>query len=327
MLFALIIEGSFLLPIKDSIENLWNGGTVEYDEAVMQEYGQEKYYEIFDGSNEYESNILIVFLVNDERDGYYAYACVGNDLSKKVRDMFGDERTTFGRTMLELVNDEYYGYSLGGNLADVTDEMRLHVRNADKSFYGNAANFSVVKNYSNMRMSETLVTQSLQGFTDDTGIGIAYVIENEEDVFGRKLAVGDIIVVVVIVLVIAAIVFLLIRKFKKDSKDQFGKAVYEGSNHEDSDRADTDEDGENEPDVSEPDVSEPDVSEPDENDGNRGDEHDRNGETDVDDGIYGDKKEEKASVFDRLKEKKKEKQRERDRYNRNYKKGNYNKKL
>ena len=310
LLIFCIVSGSFLSSARASLNNLLNGGTVEYDETVMQEYGQKKYYEAFHYSNEYEANILIVFLINDERDGYYAYACVGNNLNKDVRDMFGDERTVFGRTVLDSINDEYYNYSLSTSMKDIIDTMKIHVRSVDKDFYGNASNFSVIKNYSDMRLSESTVNTSLQSFTDETGIGIAYVVENMDEVFGRKIAVGDIIAVLVGAVIIAVMVIVLIVNFKKNGKSQFGKAVYEGSESED---AEDENDGESTP--------EPD-DEPEESKNEESSE-----ESKSNDGIYGDQKKKEPSFFERLKGKKKDKQKEKDRYNKNYKKGNYNKKL
>ena len=88
----------FFGTISQSFINVINGGSVEYDEAVIQEYGAQKYKEAFNESDNYEENILIVFLTNEECDGYYVYACVGDDLAKSTRDLFGDENTVFGRT-------------------------------------------------------------------------------------------------------------------------------------------------------------------------------------------------------------------------------------
>lgn len=285
-----VLANAFFDNAQTSFANIWNGGTVEYDEVVMQEYGEERYSEIFANSAEYEENIMIVFLINDKRDGYYVYACVGDDLEKDTRNLFGDETTYFGRTVLSTVNEEYYGKSLSSNLADVVDEMQLNVTQADKFLksgkkYSNTAENSKLINNTELEMNKDTVNKQLEEFTDETGIGIAYTVEDMEEVFGKKIRFNDILMALIAVSIVVVTVILIIKRFKEKSKE-FGYTDGDTPPDDDGDRSDD----------------------------NGDDSGDDSGDDGGDDG--GD---------DRKREEKKRKKNDRDRYNRDYKKGNYNK--
>ncbi len=294
LIFFCVIASAFFNNAQTSFANLWNGGTVEYDEVVMQEYGEARYSEIFANSAAYEENVMIVFLINEERDGYYVYACVGDDLAKYTRALFGGETTTFGRTVLSTVNAEYYGKSLSSNLADVIDEMRIHVDRVDSKKYGNTSENSKLVNNTDLEMNKDTVNKKLTEFTDETGIGIAYTVEDMEEVFGKKIRFNDILTILIAVAIVAVTVIFIIKRFKEKEKE-FGYT--DGDTPPDDDGGDSS-DGYGD-------------------DGGDGSDDD-GGNDHGDDG--GDDRD-----HDRKREDKKRKKNDRERYNRDYKKGNYNK--
>ena len=65
----------------------------------MQEYADYQYAVEFNDAKEYEDNILIVFLIDEERQGYYTIAYVGDNIEDDINLMFGNEYTAFGRVM------------------------------------------------------------------------------------------------------------------------------------------------------------------------------------------------------------------------------------
>lgn len=283
-----VLASAFFSNAQTAFNNLWNGGTVEYDEVVMQEYGEARYSETFKDSAEYEENIMIVFLINEKRDGYYVYACVGDDLKKNTRALFGDESTPFGRAVLNTVNAEYYGNSLSSNLADVIEEMQIRVRAIDKTTYSNSAECSKLINNTELEINKDTVNKRLTEFTDETGIGIAYTVEDMEEVFGKKIRAYDILMILIAVSIVVVTVILIIKRFKEKS-GEFGYA-----------------EGDTPPDVG------------DNSDDDNGDDNNDDNNNDDDNDDYNDREE-------RRREEKKRKKNDRDRYNRDYKKGNYNK--
>ena len=213
----------FFGTVSQAFTNVINGGSVEYDEAVIQEYGAQKYDEAFSDSENYEENILIVFLTNEECDGYYVYACVGNDLAKSTRDLFGDENTVFGRTVLTNINEEYYANSLSVNLSDVMTSMASRVNTATEADERPTGSAPVTRvfNDSSVTLNNETVEKGLKKFTDETGIGSAVAVANMEDVFGKQIRINDILVLLFTVAIVVAIVLIVIKKYK-ESKDDNG---------------------------------------------------------------------------------------------------------
>lgn len=211
----------FFGTISQSFINVINGGSVEYDEAVIQEYGAQKYKEAFNESDNYEENILIVFLTNEECDGYYVYACVGDDLAKSTRDLFGDENTVFGRTVLTNVNEEYYANSLSVNLSDVMTSMASRINAVTDEEERPTGTAPIVRlfNDSSVTLSDETVEKGLKKFTDETGIGSAIAVANMEDVFGKQIRFNDILVLGFTVIIIVAIVLIVVKKYKESKGD------------------------------------------------------------------------------------------------------------
>ncbi|MBQ8850224.1 MAG: hypothetical protein IJ011_07850 [Clostridia bacterium] len=229
--------------IQTSFTNIINGGTVEYDESVMQQYGEDKYYEVFDSAEKFEENIMIVFLVNEECDGYYAYACVGDDLERDTRDLFGNETTVFGRTVRSTVDTDYYKNSISTHLADVVTEMQIHVKKVNDEKYGNTNAYSKLHNNSALSINENTVNRALTEFTDETGIGIAYAVADMEDVFGKQIAFGDIMTVLIYALLIGLLIFFVVKKIVEKLKENNSGDNSDNSN--DSDENDNENDRKN----------------------------------------------------------------------------------
>ncbi|MBR2343968.1 MAG: hypothetical protein IKA64_06935 [Clostridia bacterium] len=216
IVFVLVFAMALIIPFTTAVSNIVNGGSVRYDERVMQTYGNEQYAAAFgDETSTYEENILIVFLVNEERDGYYVYACVGDDLATDVKALYGNDRTPFGATVLSTVNSEYYEYSLSSNLADVMNKMASETKNAGAvGTEGKNTSRSRLYNKSSLAMNESTVTSALFAFTEQTGISASIVVEDMEEVFGKKIQVGDIMIVVLMLLIVALTVFLIVRAIR-----------------------------------------------------------------------------------------------------------------
>lgn len=162
---------------------------IVYDEATMQDYANERYKEIFGEYEGYEDNILLVFLANEEADGYYTIAWVGDNIIYEINEMFG-EYTEYGEYMSEYINSEYYAYSLDTNLADVVSAMEKSIteRGFDSSFRAEAAvvegKKSELINYTDFELNTELVNAALESFTEKTGIPCVIVADMAEKAFG-----------------------------------------------------------------------------------------------------------------------------------------------
>ena len=238
IIFILIFGRVFLSFFLDSVGSIMNGGSVQYDEQEMQRYGLEQYALAFSEAEEYEENILIAFLVNEERDGYYVYACVGDYLDLEVREMFGDEYTRFGAVTLSTVNSEYYEFSLSSNLADVMTKMAKEIEHVGGTMSVEPIDIEMsrVANDSSLAINEETVNRALKDFAERTGIGAVIVIEDMEELFGKSFDFGDVIVILMMVGLIVLGIVLIVNAVKSKKGGSKSGGSGESKNDEPKDR-------------------------------------------------------------------------------------------
>ncbi len=170
---------------------------IVYDEATMQDYANEKYKQYFGQSTAYEDNILLVFLANQEADGYYTIAWVGDNIDYSINEMFG-EYSEYGEALSNYINTNYFGYSLDTDLAAVVTQMTGHIidMGLESSFVSESDRSVLAEskfvNFTNFDLSGEAVQKALDVFTEGTGIPIVIVADYAENVF----AGGEVITVV-----------------------------------------------------------------------------------------------------------------------------------
>jgi hypothetical protein len=202
--------------IGSSISNVSSGGNVRYNERTMQEYADLQYAVEFSGTKNYEDNILIVFLVDEEREGYYTIAWVGDDVPDDIYSMFGNERTEFGHEMKGKIAS-YYENSLSKNLASVVAGMtdRIVNKGLESSKGENQGYESHITNSSSLSMNEDTVNRALEEFTAETKIPIVITVEDMEEVFPKSLRSSDVFVTVFTVIMGAAAIYFIYRAVKE----------------------------------------------------------------------------------------------------------------
>ena len=237
-ILLLVVGVMMFAMIGSTLTNVANGGVVSYDEATFQEYANTEYYKAFGNSDATEDNILIVVLTNEESDGYYCIAWVGDNVKDDVNLMFGDETTPFGQSMIASVPD-YYAYSLDSNLATVMNTMsnkiaKLGLESSFKKTYSHANSpESHLVNYTELSLTEATVNDALESFTEETDIPVVIVVEDMEDVFGKNIPVEDIFILLVLgVLGVVAIVNI-VRVVKNRSKFKQGNPEDDDKNDQD----------------------------------------------------------------------------------------------
>ena len=220
IVLVLIVSFMLISIVGSAVTNVTNGGSIYYDEAVFQQYADDQYAAEFSQYSNYENNLLIVFLANEEADGYYAIAWVGDNIHSQINYMFGDETTTFGRVMQGSINREYYAYSLDSNLANVMDQMGAEIDRLglDSSFRTNKTSknppTSHLTNRSSLSLTEETVNDSLQAFTEKTEIPVVIVVDTMENVFGKTIPMGDIITVIFLLVILGVAIYLIVRTLK-----------------------------------------------------------------------------------------------------------------
>lgn len=217
----LLFVGMMLLSfIGSAVDSVSRGGDIRYNEATFQEYANKQYSAEFSSSTAYEDNMMIVFLTNEEADGYYAIAWVGDNINREITDMFGNEYTALGRAMENSINTEYYAYSLSSNLATVMETMTEKVVSLglDSSFKSQQDHSKMTEshltNHSDLALNQSTVDTALKDFTEKTDIPAVIVVDTMENVFGKTLPAADIIIVVIMVALVVFAIYLIVRAFR-----------------------------------------------------------------------------------------------------------------
>ena len=213
----------FALPsfIGDTVTTITKGGTVEYNEKVMQDYADHQYAIEFGSSTAYEDNLLIVVTVNEEYTGYDFIAWVGDHVRVDINEMFGGNYSTFGRTMNSTINQTYFEYSLDSNLASVMDKMEGYIDTVTpegmSSFTcqeNHAQVESHLTNKAGMNLTDATVNDALRRFTDSTGIPVVIVVDTQENVFGRSIPTNYLFRALILVGLAVLCIWLLVRFVK-----------------------------------------------------------------------------------------------------------------
>ena len=209
--------------IGGGLTTLFRGGNVVYSENKMQDYASRQYATIYDPSSAtYEDNVLVVFLTNEDGQSYYSIGWVGDNLKSQVSDLFGNEYTALGSAMQASINTSSYRYSLGSNLAQVTEKMETSVRNqnldtvyraqkAERHEAGKVYN----RSNSDIQFNAETVDAALKNFTDSTDISMSIVVADAKDVFGKSLNSAAILALLLCIVLIVYAVVAIVRYVKR----------------------------------------------------------------------------------------------------------------
>lgn len=219
LMFALyLFAGSFGTGTQgDAITS--GSRTYTYSEEDFQEFADREYQRAFGNTDNYEGNILLAVLTNDQADDYFALAWVGDDIDPEIREMFGGS-TELGNAMNRYVNGTYYAYSLDSDLAAVVKTMSTQVSGISNGIVTSNGT-SYLENYTKLDLTTQTVDASLEEFQQETGIPMVIVVESLEEVFPVKLAFGSIFTSGILPVVLVAVVIagaVLVKK--KSGKNQ-----------------------------------------------------------------------------------------------------------
>ena len=215
--FILILLAGVLVPttLMGAFGAIAEGGQLAYNEEQFQDFADAQYAQIF-ASEGYEDNILLVYLTTEENSEGFFIAWVGDHVATDINLMFGNEGTELGRATSSAINTANYKYQLDSGIAMVLDIMAGHVeRRAGATFKCDetrAAPQKTFENYTALPLTPATVTDATEDFTERTGIHIAVVVEEAEDIFETDygamiagLVVAGIMITVAVVLIVKGV--------------------------------------------------------------------------------------------------------------------------
>jgi hypothetical protein len=176
-----------------------------------------------------------------EDDEYYDYAYiawVGDHVKEDVSLLFGNEYTPFGQRVSYHLDVSSYKYSAGKNIASVVADMKNEVLSLSLDRHlgcNESPDLPPVYfvNNTEINVSSDSLQDELKAFTDSTGIPIAVVVEDMDDVFASGGASSSLIPVFICVVAVAVIAIDISKKKKaKPSGDSQGTPKNESSDRD-----------------------------------------------------------------------------------------------
>ena len=217
-IIAIVMAGIILIgSVISAFVIAGQGGIVQYDENTFGDYANARYEEEFGRYSGYEDNILIVFTTNETTDEYYCIAWVGDHISRRINNMFGNEYTEFGTAVTSNINTQSYKYSLSSNLAGVVETMTdiIEFNNIDSHTCKEDQEApSHLVNRSELSINDDTVNTALEDFAAKTGIPMVIVVDEEEDVFGKHIPISVIITIIISAVILIGAAIALFKAYK-----------------------------------------------------------------------------------------------------------------
>ena len=227
--FILILFAAIFLMVTlvSAFSAISAGGQLAYEEEWFQDFANAQYEQIFDQTG-YEDNILLVVLTTEENSEGYFIAWVGDHIVTDVNLMFGNEQTELGRVVNNSISGTNYKYQLDSGIAMVLDQMADKVSaKTDAPFKckeEHPAPTEPFRNYTALPMTASTVNDAIAAFTEETGINIAVVVEEAEDIFETDYSAMITGIIVAGTLIIVAVVLIVkgVKSRKRGGNDPRG---------------------------------------------------------------------------------------------------------
>lgn len=188
---------------------------IGYDEQRFQEYANEQYYAAFSDTEDYEGNILLVFLVYEGYDGYDCIPWGGYNIDAQTEELFG---AYFEATVRSAIPN-YYEHALTKSLRQIVDKMTNAAPNNAASGTADTSH-SMLYNNTSLEIEKTIVNGVLEEFTEKTGYPIAIVVEDGEEIYSEEDGSEDgiimVVIMIIIIIIIIAIAIIIISSTKKN---------------------------------------------------------------------------------------------------------------
>lgn len=230
---AILILVVFIFSmITDGIGEIASGGSVRYDEQALQDYADQQYAAHFSDTS-YEDNILIVVLVDEDCYGYSTIAWVGDHINDRIKAAFGTgDYETFGRLMLDNINETNYSYSLDSDLAAVMRGMTEEIQSMglQTAFTCEEAHGQVdskLVNNTELSLTASTVNDALAEFQGVTGISTVIVVEDMADVFGKSISGSSFGMMAVVLIIVIVVIVIVSKSSKRKNDDGDGRSYRE----------------------------------------------------------------------------------------------------
>jgi len=236
-IFAIII---FFVYLSPTVQTIKDGGKINYSDQVADNYRTEAYADAFSSSSAKEDNLIIVYLVNGDGNQFYCMSKLGTNVAENVTKLFGNKDSEFGKIVTSSMDKEFKN-TLGYSLCEIVDGMgdKIQALNLGSPFKAESDRTSTAEskiiNKSSLDVSVNDVNSSLVAFTQDTGISAVIVIDEIENVFEKRMPVGDIALLAILTIVAVISVVSTTKKviarirFEKNPQLFYKPTIYDAN--------------------------------------------------------------------------------------------------
>ena len=230
ILFVIMSVALLIVSITGMVSDISSGGSYKYSEDALQTYARQQYDAIYgDNDAAYEDNIMILFVAEPEEGNMYAaIGWVGDNVSTRVNDMFGGERTELGRALQNRIPENYKN-SLSRDLASVVETMENAVGDGTSGKHYidaplGSPNPPKLVNHSSLNVSQTTVGKALSSFYETTEISLSVVVADMDAVFEKGLQTSTIVMLIFGVIFLVLAIVLIVRAVKNKKNGGNGGA-------------------------------------------------------------------------------------------------------
>jgi hypothetical protein len=202
-----------------------SGGEIHYENRdKLYAYESQQYDAIFNSAKEgYEDGLMVVFLTYDNNQTYDYYCWNGNHVNNQIVNAISDYNS------LGTYLDDNYSYRLGYSYAQFLNDVTADIKDLGvSSFSCSEEHTQTQSQYINYTEISSVKDEDLQvalyEFTKTTGITLAVVFEDADEVFGvdyTEMIIGIVTIVVLVGAAVACIVFS-VRKYKQAKASRGG---------------------------------------------------------------------------------------------------------
>ncbi len=164
----------------------------KYNQEKLEDYGLEKYAEIYNEDSEYyEKNVLVTFVCYED-NSTYDYVCINGDkVNSYVDDAFGGDKSHFGHALIQNVRNANYQENIYTYLSQSLNEVlkeKLSYSPEVISFLGidtNNVKNSQIINFTPYKITNgyNQLKESMNNFYNETKFNISFVIDTNDHVY------------------------------------------------------------------------------------------------------------------------------------------------
>lgn len=193
----------------------------KYDDDRLESKSFELYSEVYDkNSSDYERNILITFVTYEDNHQFDYFCIIGDWIDSSVDWEFGDNNSTFGKTLINNVPSEYSPNDickyLSISLNTVNEDVGNHTQYSSNNF-GKPNNSSILNKTSlDLTNGKSDLESSIDEFYKLTGDNITFVIDDNMNFYSVQWGIVIILIGLSAIMMVLGVVSIINKK--KDIK-------------------------------------------------------------------------------------------------------------